>query len=78
MTDKHVFLCGSGVIYLGYRHFVRCNLFPILVVWSLAEKQIFNFIFFKFKTDCYKSTKSGYQSQLSYQKLLQLKAFLIC
>lgn len=45
MTQKHVSLYGSGVIYLSYRHFVWCNLFPILVVWSLTQRHILNFLF---------------------------------
>lgn len=65
-----MYLCDFGIFYLCYSQFALCNCFPILLVWSVTQKQ--TFFFFKLKTDCYKPTKSGQQSQLSYQKLLQL------
>lgn len=59
MTQKHVSLSGSGIIYLGYSHFILCNLFRILVVWSPTQKQIFLIYFFSSKQTVINSQNLG-------------------
>lgn len=50
---------------------------PYCLCGHWPKSKFFYFFIFKLKTDCDKTTKFGQQSQMSYQKLLQLKAFWI-
>lgn len=44
MAQKLVSLCDFGIFYLCYSQFTLCNCFPILLVWSLTQKQTFFFL----------------------------------
>lgn len=38
-----MYLCDFGIFYLCYSQFALCNCFPILLVWSVTQKQTFFF-----------------------------------